>query len=425
MINKGHSRLGGSSAYRWARCPASPRICDAIPPVKETEFMREGTAAHVLAAECLRSRVPANYFLDSVIPFGSSIIVPFSPGMEGTRITEDMCSAVSVLCSWFEGVITSYEGMSYWVEAPLSLETLHEDAWGTADLVMYSKESRILWVVDYKHGAGKPVPVENNYQLRYYALGVLLGLPDTTELSEIRTVIIQPRCVYFQRYDQNEFSCLNPDGVFEEWLRPEDLISWGVWLARRMHDTDDPDAPAVPGSHCQFCPACPHPTACPYMRELNGRLISLITDANTFEEDSLSEEFLASIAPYLEDLQKRVTVLSAAAIELARRKRIQGMKLIKGIGRRAFTDEGMVVKVLGESGLPEDSYLEPRTLMALTKIEKSIGPGNFKRLLGDFVSRKESGAARLVSTNTKGEEIQPSDELMQKHLTNVIEQEES
>ena len=57
-----HSMLGASKAHRWMRCPASVQL-EATIPDEESFYAAEGTAAHALAEECLRSQKPPEHFI--------------------------------------------------------------------------------------------------------------------------------------------------------------------------------------------------------------------------------------------------------------------------------------------------------------------------------------------------------------------------
>src|SRR5882724_11587802 len=54
-----HSNLGGSGAERWMNCPGSNVLLQTLdlPESDESEFAAEGTAAHEVAAPCLRAGI--------------------------------------------------------------------------------------------------------------------------------------------------------------------------------------------------------------------------------------------------------------------------------------------------------------------------------------------------------------------------------
>jgi len=127
------------------------------------------------------------------------------------------------------------------------MSQLHPGLFGTCDCIAYSSKMRQLIVVDYKHGSGHYVEVEENDQLRYYGLGALLTVGDL-KVDTVRLVIVQPRCP-------------RKDGVIHEWeCFFTDMIDFAMELSNKAKATEDPKAPLKEGSWCWFCPAvgfCP------------------------------------------------------------------------------------------------------------------------------------------------------------------------
>ena len=88
--------------------------------------------------------------------------------------------------------ITGYQrGHDLRVEVKFDLTHIDAEAFGTCDAVIVAPMNRII-VVDYKHGKGHAVEVENNHQLQYYALGAYYALPasDQCDIEYVEMVIV-------------------------------------------------------------------------------------------------------------------------------------------------------------------------------------------------------------------------------------------
>jgi hypothetical protein len=122
------------------------------------------------------------------------------------------------------------------------------DDWkGTADVTLVG--NGLLEVIDYKDGRGY-VSEKNNPQMNDYAGGKLMSavmdyrnsgtIPDIENcgIEKIRMTIIQPKTSNPIRFEE---------------VTPQELYERVKAKAIAAKATDDPDAPLVPGKHCQWC----------------------------------------------------------------------------------------------------------------------------------------------------------------------------
>lgn len=214
-----HSTLGASSMYRWSACPGSVRLSAGMPNTSSA-YAQEGTDAHEKAADLLKG-------------------VPL-PGCD-----PEMREAIDVYVNAVKDHCVP--GATLLVEHRFDLSAVFPGCFGTCDAVVYNPHNRVLYVFDYKHGAGIPVEVKANPQLRYYALGALVTLPDFKPRKAVM-VIVQPRCNH-------------PDGpIREDEIDALDLLDFRADLVAYAKETERADAPLNPGDHCRFCPGaavCP------------------------------------------------------------------------------------------------------------------------------------------------------------------------
>jgi hypothetical protein len=234
-----HSKIGASSYSRWSKkhggCPGSVRLSEGLPNI-ESEYAKEGTFAHLVGSTILE-----NYF------YGKKAPVP--------DCSKEMLDAVMVYVNFIKKEVLSSADLPkkehILIEHRFNLEAIHPGLFGTGDAVIYFPGRKKLMVVDYKHGAGIAVDVEENLQLQYYGLGAMLSTGFPVETVEL--VIVQPRCEH-------------EDGQIRRWeFSAVDIIDFSADLADDAAATADPAAPLNPGKHCRFCPAAP--VKCPAIKE--------------------------------------------------------------------------------------------------------------------------------------------------------------
>lgn len=212
-----HSPIGASSMNRWEACPGSVALSKGMPNTAGIAAM-EGTAAHEL--------------------IGLALERAFSENVPTRVVLEDTLKAVLVYADY----CTSLKGENaYGIEHSFDMSFIFKMLYGTADYWAYQKPQRHLHVVDYKHGKGLPVEVEDNKQLQYYALGTLLtlGFP----CLRVTMTIVQPRCYH-------------PAGPIRSWTVPAmHFVDFEADLVEAAKRTEEKDAKLSAGSHCIFCPA--------------------------------------------------------------------------------------------------------------------------------------------------------------------------
>lgn len=225
-----HSEHGASSTDRWWNCPASVALSRTLPN-EESEYAKEGTRAHALAALCL------DWHQDATEYVGRHVL--------GVEVDAEMAEHVQVYLDQCRTVIKwTAKPTNYAIERRFDLSKFGPPApmYGTADFVAWSAGT--LYVIDLKYGQGVQVQAAGNPQLKYYALGAMLSLPDGVSVTNVKAMIVQPRA---------------PGGpaIRSTDLDPLDLVEWSAELLQRAAATLEPDAPFVPGEWCtkSFCRA--------------------------------------------------------------------------------------------------------------------------------------------------------------------------
>lgn len=240
-----HAKLSPSASKRWMLCAGSVSLTDHL--IREglieadtTSFhAEEGSAAHKLGEVCLEKAVNADHHM------GQKIYGDF-------KVDDDMAEAVQVYLDFIYGCINAADNdfietkMGIEIKCSLKPYRITGLDGGTSDTVL-EHEDHCIHVIDYKHGKGVAVEIEDNPQLMQYGLGALIKSHKKTSknLPNIVLTIVQPRAFH-------------PDGVIRSVeMKGADLIKWGKdVLVPAAKATQADDAPLVPGDEqCRWCQA--------------------------------------------------------------------------------------------------------------------------------------------------------------------------
>ena len=337
-----HSKLGASSAYRWMKCPGSVALSENLPNIS-SKYAEEGTIAHSLGELAIRDKMhPSNWL---------------GQRLDKTVIGHDMVDAVTVYYDYVKNTVK--KGDILHLEMPVSLDSLTPPVpmFGTSDCVIYKKKEHKLIVADYKHGAGVPVDVKDNPQLRYYALGALLELGNAHPVREIEIVIIQPRAPH-------------EDGpIRSEVIEPHEILEFGANLIDAAITTTKPNAAIVPGDHCKFCRAA---GICPSLRNQALQVAQMEFTDTPIDPATLPVQMVGDLLAKAELVEEWIKALRAHAFAtLERGGTVPGWKLVARRGTRKWTDEENLVKKLEELGLKKDDIFES-SLKSPAQIDKLL-----------------------------------------------------
>lgn len=229
-VEPAHARIGPSSLARVIRCPGSVRETAGLPRTT-TIHAAEGTLLHEIAANCLELGLePQDFAGRTLIADGHAF-----------EVTPDFVECMVPGLDWLRD-----QPGEVWVERRVRLDPWLPGQFGTLDVGLYDSASRLATVFDWKFGAGVPVSVFENEQLRAYGLGLLETIlrPRGIEPERFRFIIEQPRC--------------RGGGSFgEPWeISTAELLEFGEVMAAAGRAADEPDAPLVAGEkQCRFCDA--------------------------------------------------------------------------------------------------------------------------------------------------------------------------
>ena len=354
-----HSPIGASSMYRWSVCPGSVTLSESVIPTSTSVYAEVGLEQIARA------------------------------GKEGR----------------------------YWVEHGFDLSHIFPGCHGTADVVIYNPIKKLLIVIDYKHGAGILVDVEENLQLQYYGLGALTTLKEIGDIETVKLQVIQPRIDH-------------ADGYTRSWnIDSLDLFDFAIDLQKFAKATTEKNAPLVPGEHCRFCVAA---AICPKLKDMAYALASKefdeVLESGESEETrtppSVSKktcsavvtqsgnsqtqvnvpqttEQLAKALKWIPTLQSWIKSVTEYCYQKANSgETIPGYKLVEKRATRKWIDTEKVVEFLEEYDFKEDEIYEPLKIKSPAQLDKLI-PKQECHVLDPYISKKSTGLTLVVESDKR------------------------
>ncbi len=371
-----HAVLAPSSAHRWVNCPGSVRAEQQYPDV-ETDESREGTAAHWVAEQSIRSFTVgggdvffAKDFINQTAPNG---VVINEEMTEGAKMYVD---DVLHLCQE-RGLLQQMR-----IEERASINRVHALNWGTPDLWIWDQEIARLTLWDFKFGH-EVVEADENWQLIDYAIGVLDDITGGNGLDE-QFITVDLRIVQPRAYHQF-------DGPIRSWLIPAtDLRAYANKLESAANLSQQTEPPVNPGKWCKRCKAHRWCTA------LQRDGYSIADSMRSLQLHQFTPQELAIELRIMEKAKElvdaRVDALQSQALELSMNcTTVPGFSV--GFGRGSI-----------KWNKPDSEVIELGDLLNvdLRKPEAPINPNQAKKLNvdGDVISaysKDVPGKARLIT----------------------------
>jgi hypothetical protein len=347
-----HYSMSPSGAKRWLNCPGSLKLSEGIES-KSSVWANEGTQAHDIAEQCLRTGVDAAELTDN----------------------GELASAVQEYLDQIRSIKDNKEVLVEQIEKTV-LHPKIEGFGGTPDHVMMYKEDEkiVLHIHDYKHGAGVMVDaLENEQALCYLAIldTIFLGMP-----SIFRVTIVQPR--------------ISSGDTVDTWeLGPERLSEFTEQiLAVRKQDH------LHAGDWCRWCPAL---QICPEVKKQSQRAaqqeFGLVADDT---EELLEFMRLApAIKAFLEKVPQALLQKARTGADLP------GYKVIERLSNRKWNPDLDIEGELRQLGVEEEEYLK-KTLQTPPQLEKVLkGRGiSFQQLIV-----RESNGHAVVPESARGKAV--------------------
>jgi hypothetical protein len=380
-----HSDLSPSGASCWTVCTAQPSYVrankDKIPANDDTEYSKEGTAAHDWASKILLGLADLS------------------------EVPDDMRPHVAAYVALAERL--KDKGDAVLVETKVPLFYRPEDR-GTVDYALVSEKR--LYILDLKYGAGVMVDAKNNKQLAIYARSLIVEL-ESSGLHEFPADMLVTIAIFQPRAHTGDTTKL--------WaLTVGDLVKFtdeiGTIAAHVQGNEAEPERYPVkfaPSDEtCQFCKA---KRICTKRKEWLAEPIPFDV-CDTFTKEGLTETLADNAPECLETEQIVALVKNRKAIQkwlddvaegaqarLEAGQEIPGLKLVQGKeGNRAWSDEE-AADTLVSKFIPAGERYAPKQLLSVAQMEKLLKPHEaefstrFKNRLAELITRP-AGKPTLV-----------------------------
>lgn len=417
--NRAHATLAPSAAHRWMICPGSIVLEQGFPNTTSV-YAAEGTAAHELASWCLANDEEPEDHLGLWIDVKSTSGNPFIDlsldddlEREENRffpIDDDMVAAVTVYTDHVRALCKQSKDYELAVEQRLDGTYLHPDIFGTGDMTGYSEALRHLDVVDYKHGKGKAVEVEDNPQLFLY--GALTAARfHNRPLETITLHIVQPRAggkqIKSKKYDL--FDIFEFEDEVKAAAAKVDAAMGPPDESMRSKNESGPifaDWQATflkAGDHCGFCKAqasCPARKTQAYemaraeFDDMTGELV--LPDFMKFTPDEM-----ATLLANADQIAAYVKAFQVFAHEQACAGNYPtGTKLVAKRANRKWRSETEAKLALCEAGVKSQDLFEPAKMKGPAKVEKLMKKKAFDAWVASQTDEDGNGPIVKISSGT-------------------------
>lgn len=368
--------LSPSAAHRWLHCTAAP-LLEAKVPDEGSEFAREGSLAHAMAA--CRLKVYLGRSTDAELREIDELSEYRTGEME--ECVADYCNAV--LDRYREAAQRSPDAVLI-VEKKVDASEWAPGVTGTADAIIIS--DGMMDVIDLKYGKGVEVSADHNPQMMIYALGAISRYDMEYSIDTVRMSIYQPRIGNYSSFEAPVAS----------------LIAWGrEILAKAAAEATEGPGRTQAGEWCKFCKVR---GSCRTLAEYCTEPFERYPDPVELTLTEIATEIL----PRLSAIKAWCGTMEEYALSKALAgEAIPGYKMVEGRSARKITDPGELHSRLMVAGWPDADTMRPAELRTITELEKLVGKKNFAELSGGCID-KPAGKPTLVPTEDKRKEYKPT-----------------
>jgi hypothetical protein len=373
-----HSRFSPSQLSRIIKCPGSVQLSETLPEPPESEYAKEGTYLHDVAANVLLNCINLGWSLNDALDTVEWQSLEHRHAVSACleRVMERRKELGELSTLWVEQSVTCGD----------------ERVYGTADCVIIGKDS--IYVIDYKFGQGVEVEVKDNPQLLAYLDGTLKTLghfgPDNPKMF---MWVMQPR--------RNNFPCVE--------VTPEELEKHRETVTKAVDEAESTTPSFSPGEdQCRWCRAS---AVCKkrmeHVVEKAKEAFKVFADHSEdggFKAETCSTEYLASILKHKKEVVSAYEAIEKHLfVELLNDREVPGFKLVTGRGSRRWADN-VDIDVLGNCvpSLDTEDILDVK-LKSPAQVEAMLSSEDKKKIQELIV--KTEGNLTLASDASKKEAV--------------------
>lgn len=356
-----HYTYGASSAHRWMTCHASVKRARLVPERPPSPFAEDGTEAHSVLEYAMQNGIE-----DAALAFTLS-------GISWTyrRDTyEDRIDALNVVLEYIYDILKAYKGYcTLHTERQMKFPSLvTDDAGGTVDICIIIPILKMVYVIDFKYGAGHYVAVRHNKQVLDYLCCVRANIPDAHDAETFIAVVAQPRAV-------------SGGKMIREWVAGRsDLNEFMIRHDEAVANCESDSAKFVPGDEaCRWCPA---DLACPAREALALSVANkMFTKVQHIDPPSIPNPYTLSDVDLSYVLQHKsvLTKFIEDCEEEARKRAIEGrhifgFKVVEALKRREWDGATVTLahKLMTLLETNDIDLVAPRKLINITAADKLV-----------------------------------------------------
>lgn len=380
-MSRKHALLSPSSGKRWMVCTPSARLGEGIS--SSSSYADEGTLAHEIFEVLLKDR----FGLIKQHEYAARLIEL----QRSEYYTKAMLNHCYEAATYVETKYNEYlaKGLKPQLFIEVGIDYSYYVPEGTGYLDVAILAGIYLFIFDFKYGQGVKVEVEDNEQLKMYALGMYEKVIFGHDIEEIELCIFQPRL--------SNISCWS--------LSSDELIAWAKNVLKPAAELAwKGEGDLITGDHCKFCPVL---AICPALTNL-ALSVAAERFADGFEQQKpelLDDDAINDILAKVDLIKDWVTAVKEYALQEALKgKKWKGYKLVRGRSNRKYTDEEKILELLTNDHFFEEEQITRKSLLPITEMEVFLGEKLFKKILSEYVV-KPKGAPTLVINTDKRPEI--------------------